>query len=149
MKKETKKIFGKKHYLLGTNHEGLKVWLVEPSWDCGWYWGFGYIEIYSKNQKTLYTHTHFDSLFLNVKYGWEKIEKYFKETTLTYKEQWKLLDYMKSFYTLRKTSDLVHQGHSNYSTTPLQLKDDEMYEKINKVMLPSLFEEIKKLLTNE
>jgi hypothetical protein len=150
MEKEVKVILGKKHYLLGVRKEdGLKVWLQEPSWDCDWYWGFGYIEIYSKNQKTLLEHTHFDSLFFNNKNGtsWKIIETYFKETTFNEKETWQLLDYMKTFYTLRQMSDLVHCGNSHYTTTPLVLKDDALYEKINKVMLPSLFEEIKRLLS--
>lgn len=37
--KKTINKFGK-HYLLGINKEGKHIWLEEPSWDCGWYWGF-------------------------------------------------------------------------------------------------------------
>ena len=149
MKKEVKIIHGKKHYLLGIRKsDGLKVWLQEPSWDCDWYWGFGYIEIYSKNQKTLYEHTHFDSLFFGKeKDAFKMLKEYFKETVLTDKEKWQIIDYMESFYTLRKTSDLFYIGDSHYTTTPLQLKNNEIYEKINKEMLPSLFEEIKRLLS--
>ena len=47
IKKETKKVFNKNNYLLGKRN-GVKIWLVEASWDCGWYWGFGYIEEYNK-----------------------------------------------------------------------------------------------------
>ena len=92
MKKEVKVILGKKHYLLGVRKEdGLKVWLQEPSWDCGWYWGFGYIEIYSKNQKALYEHTHFDSLFFGKeKDAFKMLKEYFKETVLTDKEKWQI-----------------------------------------------------------
>ena len=149
MKKEVKVIFKKKHYLLGIRKEdGLKVWLQEPSWDCNWYWGFGYVEIYSRNQKTLYEHTHFDSLFFNSNgKSWESIQTYFEKTTFNENEMWELLDYMKSFYTLRATSNLLHCGYSHYKKPSLVLKDDLMCEKINKVMLPSLFEAIKRLLT--
>ena len=44
MKKEKRKAFGKKIYLLGKDAEGVKYWLEEASWDCNWYYGFGYIE---------------------------------------------------------------------------------------------------------
>ena len=37
-------------YLLGRDEEGINYWLEEPSWDCGWYWGFGYVETYTTNE---------------------------------------------------------------------------------------------------
>ena len=43
MKKEIKKIFNKKNYLLGINKEGHKVCLEERAFDCDWYWGIGYV----------------------------------------------------------------------------------------------------------
>ena len=33
----------KKEYLLGTDEYGIKYWLESESWDCNWYWGFGYL----------------------------------------------------------------------------------------------------------
>ena len=70
MEKQTLTIFGKKNYLLGTDQNGRKLFLVAPSWDCGWYWGFGYIETYTNNRhpersKDIASHNHFDSLFGN------------------------------------------------------------------------------------
>ena len=37
------------HYLLGIDSVGIKHYVEAPSWDCGWYWGFGYIESYTNN----------------------------------------------------------------------------------------------------
>ena len=126
----------------------VKVWLQAPSWDCGWYWGFGYIEIYSKNQKTLYEHTHFDSLFFNnKKSSYNLVKEYFKELTITDGEIWQLLDYMKTFYTLRNASDAFHIGGSHF-TSKLNYKctNNEMYNLINKTILPNIFKEIENLL---
>ena len=39
MKKQIEKVFGKKVFLLGKDEEGIRYWLEEPQWDCGWYWG--------------------------------------------------------------------------------------------------------------
>ena len=49
MKKEKRFAFGKNIYLLGSDKDGVKYWLEEASWDCGWYWGFGYVETYTNN----------------------------------------------------------------------------------------------------
>ena len=49
MKKQTTTAFKKKIYLLGADAEGTKYWLEAPSWDCDWYWGFGYVETYTNN----------------------------------------------------------------------------------------------------
>jgi hypothetical protein len=40
--------FGKDIYLIGKDKSGTNYWLESPSWDCDWYWGFGYIETYVK-----------------------------------------------------------------------------------------------------
>ena len=71
MKKKIINKFGK-HFLLGINHDGEYVWLEKESWDCGWYWGFGYLHTYSNNRcpersRDLNSHFHFDSTFLNKK----------------------------------------------------------------------------------
>jgi hypothetical protein len=50
MEKQKDHAFGKDVYLLGTDENGIRYWLEAASWDCGWYWGFGYIETYKNNQ---------------------------------------------------------------------------------------------------
>ena len=40
-------VFGKDAYLLGKDDQGIQYWLESPSWDCDWYWGFGYVETYT------------------------------------------------------------------------------------------------------
>jgi len=49
MEKRVSQAFDKVVYLLGKDKEGTYYWLEEPHWDCGWYWGFGYIESYTNN----------------------------------------------------------------------------------------------------
>jgi hypothetical protein len=65
MDKQINKAFGKKIYLLGIDQEGTKYWLEEPKWDCGWYWGFGYIESYTNNDnpslsRDINSHQHWE-----------------------------------------------------------------------------------------
>ena len=69
MKKIAKKnyrMFRREIYLIGIDTDGQKVFLEEPSWDCGWYWGFGYLETYTNNRaitmsRDIQSHSHFNN----------------------------------------------------------------------------------------
>ena len=90
MEKQKITKFNNDYYLLGINQENEKVWLEKPSWDCDWYWGFGYVEIFNQNYSDIDTHTHFNLLFFNTnKSSYDAFKEYFKETTLSNKELWK------------------------------------------------------------
>ena len=113
--------FGKDVYLLGEKKTGELIWLQAASWDCNWYWGFGYIEEYTNNQhpessRDINSHSHWSGLVgKQEKYNFEK--KCFElssdyihhlndnpdmaATTLTDKESWELADLMQSFYTFK------------------------------------------------
>lgn len=43
MKKTIRETNTGTYFLLGCDSENIMYWLKSPSWDCGWYWGFGYI----------------------------------------------------------------------------------------------------------
>lgn len=155
MKKETKTAFGKKIYLLGTRSEdGKKLWLEEPSWDCNWYWGFGYCETYTNNNnpekaKDISSHQHFDGLFLKQNgNSFDVFKKYFTETPLTNDEIWLLLDYMATFYTLKETAEIMFRGCSHYTQNAFLdcVKNEERYTEINQKILPVLFDKITSLL---
>lgn len=154
MKKKIINKFGK-HYLLGINHLGSYVYLEEPSWDCGWYWGFGYLHVYTNNRqpersKDLSEHFHFDSTFLKGKENArEMFKKYFKETVLTDSEIYELCDYMKTFYTLKSVAELFKNGYSHQTERAKieALKSEDQRDLVNKVWLPEVFKRIEKLLT--
>ena len=38
-----KQVKEKNDILLRSRKEGERVYLSKHSWDCGWYWGFGYV----------------------------------------------------------------------------------------------------------
>lgn len=150
MKKEIKTFFGKKNYLIGKGEDGKNIYLLAPSWDCGWYWGFGYLETYTRRQGQLdiEMHTHFSTLGENQNY-FDGFKEYFKETPLNDSEIWKLCDYMKSFYTLSDTAEFFRHGYSWYTETAKidDLQRIDLENEINQKMLPQLFERIDKLLT--
>lgn len=151
MKKETIVRFGKKRFLLGIRKEdNKKVYLTAPSWDCDWYWGFGYVNSFKINDT--YTHEHFNGLFLRGDII-ESFKNYFTETTLRDDEIYILLGYMKEFYVLKEMAALLQHGNhiTSRAINILEEKYKEENEKevyrINKIILPSLFEKIEKLFT--
>lgn len=136
--------------------DGKRIFLTAPSWDCDWYWGFGYI---GNN----HSHYHIDGL--------KKIETYNRETkSLNYefvnlydglkrhfgdsfvvkndKDIWTLAELFATFYALKETAEVLGRGGSHYTTNPAQaliINKDEV-ERINSIVLPQIFEEIYKIL---
>lgn len=155
LNKKVSKAFGKIIYFLGKDVNGTNYWLEEPSWDCGWYWGFGYVENYTNNARPdlardITCHQHFDGLFLKgPDCGKDEFKKLLVQTPLTDDEIWELTDYMRTFYTLKEVAELFKHGYS-YQTErakidSLENKDQE--DLVNKVWLPEVFKRIKKLLS--
>ncbi len=156
MRKRKAHAFGKDIYLLGTDNNMTAYWLVEPSWDCDWYWGFGYIESYTNNgnperAKDIDYHGHFDSL---KQIGNQRVNMYdgfkhmFVETPLTDGEIWKLCELMQSYYVAREYSDFLNRGGAHYTENPCKetIKNQQEYDRINKVVLPEIFRAVKELL---
>ena len=159
--KRTEEAFGKKVYLIGMNMDGDYIWLEEPKWDCGWYWGFGYIETYTNNKhpeksKDIDSHSHFNSCIAGYKH---KDGEYIHHphanpdlaiTTLTPRESWLLAEYMKTYYTLKESAGVFNRGGSHLTSCDDQrdlIQDKGIEDKINTHSLPELFKLIDRLLS--
>ena len=157
--KKIDKVINNKGYLLGVYDEDW-IYLQKPSWDCGWYWGFGYLHYHSKNDRSWHCHTHFDSVFFdngnctpkefNNLTSWDRLNK-LDLCTLSKDERWKLLDYMKTFYTLKESAEVFGRGGSHFTSKANMeiIKKEELVTIINKIMLPELFNNIEKLFIME
>ena len=159
--------FGKDVFLLGKNSEGQCIWLEEPRWDCGWYWGFGYLEIYTNHNspshsRDIQSHFHFSGLVGEQEYYdhekgcWRKGEYIhnpydaLSETTFTYNEGWKLAELFAEFYLLQKMADFTHKEKPgcHITTSPVDHGDMKVWhEEINKIMIPKVTAEIMRMLT--
>lgn len=155
LQKQTKMIWGQKNYLLGVDKEGTKYFLVAPSWDCNWYWGFGYIQTYTNNrcpEKSIDINllTHWDLEFIYKNKGdQEAFQEFFYNSVLTKDELFLLTDYMKTFYTLKEMAEICRHGYSwqtEKAKIPELVKKD-WEEEINHQILPVLFEKIDLLLS--
>lgn len=125
--------------LIGKNQENESIYFYRPSWNCIWYWGFGYI---GNNR----LHTHLDLLGKNNLY--ENIKDYFSEFILQDKDIWLFCEYVMTVYTLRSYSEVIHRGGSHYSNNPCKdvIKNPDEYKRINSELIPLLIDEIYKLL---
>lgn len=130
-----------KKILLG-EHDGENIYLSPPSWNCGWYWGFGYL---GNNN----CHYHLDGLSKN-KNLYDAIKEHFGDT-LTIKDDkdiWTFCELIVTFYALKEAAEVLGRGGSHYTTNPIadKIKNIEEVERINKIVLPALFDEIYKIL---
>ena len=55
---------------------------------------------------------------------------------------------MKAFYIAREYSDMVYRGGAHYTSNPAKeaIQDTAEYERINKKMIPSIMEEVYKIM---
>ena len=120
--------------------DSQKTYLELPTFDCSWYWGFGYLEVYNKPKTDIISHQHFDGIFKDYNKIFEM------DSFLTDAEKWHLLDLFASFYTFSKTAAICHGGTSNYAKNDVDLTNLEMYYQINVVIIPMIFYEIIKIL---
>jgi len=167
--KKQSKAFGKDVYLLGEDQDGTKYWLEAPHFDCGWYWGFGYVETYTNNRqpdlaKDIASHQHIDGLLgQQYTYNFEKqchvVGNYihnlydnplFAKTTFTKKEGWELSELFQQFYLLRKMADFAHKEKPgcNITNSPVDHGDmKDWYNKINNEMIPRITAAILEILS--
>lgn len=144
---------GNMYILLGVDRDGKKRFLQGASWDCGWYWGFGYVETFSNNfcperSRDIVSHEHFDSMFFCGD-GYKRFFETFEDRTpMGEGGRWKLLELMKSFYIARAYSDMLHRGGANYTKNPVSgvISDDYEYRRINMEVIPSIVRSVYDLL---
>lgn len=163
--------FGKDIYLLAKDKDGVLYWLEAPTWDCGWYWGFGYVETYTNNKnpslsREIESHSHWDGAIVGQmeEYNYEKKcfvksqyvhhineNNRFSDTVLTDSESWKLAELMKTAYKLKEQAEMCRHGGAYITENPCKklLTNKRLEKKINEVLLPAVFAEIAKILTPE
>lgn len=158
MNKRKSNAFGKDVYLLGINEHDELVWLEAASWDCDWYWGFGYVEVYTNQEypnrsHDISSHSHFDGLVWFKNKNNDYIHHLnesprMKETVLSDNESWELSDLMKSFYALREAVAVIRRGGSHLSSTKnADFSNKEIARQINEDMMPVIFKRVYEILS--
>lgn len=131
------------------------IYLSAPSWDCGWYWGFGYlgnenchyhvgglnkIETYNFAKSTR------EYEFVDLKTGFER---HFGDSfIIRSSDRWVFAELFSTFYKLTETAEVLGRGGSHLTSNPAKdiiiNKDDTA--RINNIVLPAIFDEIYKII---
>ena len=152
MKKQKSHAFGKDTFLLGIDEQGIYYWLETPSWDCDWYWGFGYIETYTNNKhphlsRDVSSHQHADKFLSEYFTSWNGSKPILKERTFSDKEGWELSELFSQFYFLKQAADNFGRGKANCANTLIRLwKKPDLVKEINEVILPMVMDRIIRIL---
>lgn len=125
---------------IGKNN-GERIFLSPPSWNCGWYWGFGYLG--NKN-----CHYHVDGLSKD-KNLFDAFKEHFGDSLMLRDSQlWTACELFSTFYILKETAEVLGRGGAHYTTNPCKdviINTDET-KRINEVVLPAVFDELYKVL---
>ena len=141
-----KNVNGKDRVFFGTRKsDNARIYLTKPSWDCGWYWGFGYLG--NKNE-----HYHLsgyqDGRNINM---YDALKEDYKLNKNIEKHLWTFVELVKTAYALKETAEVLGRGGSHYTKNPCMgyiVNPDEV-KRINEVVLPKIFEELNKIYEND
>lgn len=153
LEKRTTKAFNKRIYLLGKDETGENYWLEHESWDCGWYWGFGYIETYTNNNnpdkaKDIESHSHATEFMSEYFTSWNGSKPILTETTFSEKEGWELSELFAQYYLLKDVAEYFMAGKCNTAHTSIPLyRNKDLVKDINVNRLPIIFKRIREILS--
>ena len=137
------------------------IYLYKPSWNCNWYWGFGYLgnstchfHVSSLREKVTYFRDKDDiprreivhkGLFFGFKEQFDKGTFIVKDD----KDIWVLCDLFETFYKFKDVAAISRYGNANITDrNPCYdyIKNDDLYHRINEELFPHIFDEIYKIL---
>lgn len=128
------------------------IYLETPTFDCDWYWGFGYLgnkhchyPLENFQQVSCFGEYRNISMHDALQRDYDLCESLRNPNTL-----WTFCELVKTAYALKEVAAIYNRGGSNYSNNPCKelLKNNEQYEHINFVLLPALFKELDQLFLN-
>ena len=117
--------------------DGQDIYLSPPSWDCGWYWGWGYLG--NRN-----CHYHLDTLDKRIDFK-TAIDNHFGSSYIvSIEERWKVSELFKSFYALKEIAKVYNRGGVHLNDNPCKelIKNKKEVKRINQVLLPAIFKEV-------
>jgi hypothetical protein len=123
-----------------------RYYLRKPHFDCGWYWGLGYLATGRGS------HGHFDDYFKDKPFYNAWID--FDDTPFTKEESYIITDYMRQLYRLRKMANMLYCGNTNVTddaTVLEQFRESNMaeYKRINNVLIPTVWNALVDVLLDE
>ena len=137
---------------LGYNSRFGSTSLTKHSWDCGWYWGFGYL-----GNKNCHWHTNSRIHQNRNEYDFKssdftQIKTHFQTTWLTQNQWWILRDLFIQAYALKKAAEcFVYGGYQTSDAKDYRITDSELAKTINsklEILLNNIWELLLKWKNN-
>jgi len=125
-----------KHYLGKRKEDGTKVYILAPTWDCNWYWSFGYLNA---------TGEHFHLRNYGDKNWKDCLERdYILNVKLRGDNLWKFIELAKTAYKLKEVAEILGRGGCQLTKNPLAelIKNQTEVNRINQIVLPQVFDAI-------
>ena len=121
-----------------------RYYLRKPTFDCGWYWGLGYLATGRGS------HLHFDTYFKETPF----YDYSFDDTPFTQEEKYIITDYMRQLYTLRKMANLLHCNNTGITSNADELRffkeeNTAEYKRICNVLIPTIWNALVDVLLDE
>ena len=151
-----KNINGNAKTFFGTRKsDNTRIQISKPSWDCDWYWGFGYLG--NRNE-----HYHLDSyqsedihltddkgkfhMFTqkrNINMYDALLEDYDLAPNIK-KHLWTFCELVLTAYALKDTAETLGRGGSHMTSNPCAsiIKNTAEVKRINEICLPAIFEQL-------
>lgn len=141
-----KRINGNKILLF--KKDNTRYYLCKPKFDCGWYWGLGYL---ATGRDCLCG--HFDSYFKDKPFYDAWLDD-FDDTPFTKDEAYIITDYMRQLYRLREMAVMLHCGNTNITGNAKvleQFAEQNLaeYKRINNVLIPTVWNALVDVLLDE
>lgn len=122
-----KAITGKDKIFFGKDVDGQNIYLTKPSWDCGWYWGFGYLG----NSKCHYHLSGYKN-GRNINMHDALLQDY--ELNPVIKDNlWQFCEQVLTIYALKEMAKVLGRGGSHMITNKHKdfIQDKDYADKIN------------------
>lgn len=135
-----------------------EVYLVAPKFECGWYWGFGYLERWNDRIGDIDFHSHLDSTLNSGRGNWrDRMREVFTKEDGTAglipalqdgETLWTFCEIVKTIYSLQETAEVLGLGGSHITRNPCKelIQNAAEVDRLNKVVIPALIDELYKLL---
>lgn len=123
--------------------DGANIALSAPSWDCDWYWGFGYLGNHDEHYhlKNYQQPPHSYDVKRNINMHDALLEDYDLNDRIK-NNLWTFCELSLTIYTLKETAEVLGRGGSHMTNNPCKdviINTDEV-TRINNVVLPTLFD---------
>lgn len=119
-----------------------QIFIQQPSWDCGWYWSFGYLGNYREHY---HLHGYANGRNINM---YDALLADYQLNPKIANNLWKFCELALTAYSLKTAAEVLGRGGSHMTTNPVAdiIKNPAEVDRINKQVLPAIFDAIAEII---